>query len=253
MWSRPRDQSGARRAGSSCLALAFGWMLTLSPPMALAADAKVDAAEAAAAMERARRQAANPMRGILEASKVRRRVGAGPETALPPAATGVEPGRVDAAAELRPAIPAVQRQPALRTLSVASLNDTASAEVPALTATDRSSPVPGLSLQNLPVTPAPGQAAPQLIEMVEPLLPPRILLDGVGRGPGRHRRPDHPARRHRGPGDAAAAGLPAAGARHDHGAGAVALCPLGRRTGAPRASAAERPPIAARPRAAGNA
>lgn len=81
------------------------WLLVMAS--AFAQPAKPDAtAEAAAAMERARRQAAGPMRIILEASKARRKAGeAEPAVAAAPAVKSVA-ARTAAAAAAPAAAPA---------------------------------------------------------------------------------------------------------------------------------------------------
>jgi hypothetical protein len=151
-----------------------------------AKDAKAEAD--AAAMERARRLAANPMRVILEASRVRRRAdGEAPPPA--PVAGGVPVAAVAAAATVAPAevIPRAAPAPAPRE---------AAPPEPAVMSSDlaqaRSAPAsaPALALEPVarPVTPAvaalapmvalaPELARPTLITRVDPDPPARLLVD----------------------------------------------------------------------------
>lgn len=119
-------------------------------PLAAQTPAKPDpAVEAAAAMERAKRQAAGPMRIILEASKARRKPGEGDPPPITPsnsAAAAPDAGGVRSVANRTPT-------------PVAAANPSANpaqptAPPPALAAT----PVPTANNASPPATAAPGQA-----------------------------------------------------------------------------------------------
>lgn len=181
--------------------------LLLSPGMAQTAKPKEDAAaaEAAAAMERARRQAANPMRIILEAAKGKRRAGVD-DTPAPASDTSVRPvvsrsaaaaadaaPRTAAAAPVpaattppAPALPAPAPEPAPVETQITLTSDVvqskAAAPVPAIAPVGvapvrgTAVPPPPMALPALEVA----QARPRLLSMVEPELPQR-LLDDLGR------------------------------------------------------------------------
>jgi len=183
--------------------------MAVSTALAQAAKPKDDAAaEAAAAMERARKQAANPMRIILEASKAKKRPG---EDAAPPAPAAeasvrpvvnrTAPSAPPAEAVVARAAPAAASAPvpapaspppapaavaepvvAQVTLSSELAQSKAAASVPSLAPTAAAS-VAAPSFNALPVA-APSmevaQARPRLLSMVEPEVPQR-LLDELGR------------------------------------------------------------------------
>jgi hypothetical protein len=143
-------------------------------------DKKPDAAEAAAAMERAQRLAANPMRIILQASKIKRKGGGEGE----PAEAAAEPAtRTDAAIASR-AVPAPRGLVASTAIvltagpllaaptsaPVAALQD----EGPAAAMT----PMPAALAPLAEVTPL---ITPKLAQMVEPVIPAR-LREQVGTG-----------------------------------------------------------------------
>jgi hypothetical protein len=140
-------------------------------------------AAAAAAMERAQRQAANPMRMILEASKARPKP---PAEATPAVANATAPAaRTDAGASA----PVTARAPAAEP-GVASAESTISADallrhtgvvaVPALEVTGNASqPLAALAPLALPTAPV-VQVKPQIVSMVEPVIPERVQ-DEVGR------------------------------------------------------------------------
>jgi len=139
-------------------------------------DAKADpkAEEAAAAMERAKRLAAGPMRVILEASKGKR------AAAEAPAADGATPRPVAApAAAPEPAAVSTQI-----TLSAGALQGPSmTAPVPGIERTSVAAPA---AMPSLPAAlallakPADALAKPKIISRVDPDLPPR-LLDDLGR------------------------------------------------------------------------
>lgn len=128
----------------------------------------------AAAMERARRAAESPLRAILEAGKVRRRIegdaAAEVEAAPPsPARPLVAPDTPVVTIRTLPGepdLPAATRQAALAAGGVAPV-----AGAPAGTP-ELARPVPGVR----PLAPAvPARATPELQHMVEPEAPPRLL------------------------------------------------------------------------------
>ena len=114
--------------------------LCLAAPLAAQTPVKPDpAAEAAAAMERAKRQAAGPMRFILEASKARRK-----------------PGEADAASVVAPAA---------APSDAASLRTAASRSAPAVAAVNVSSNPPTNPAANPPTLTA-AAAAPSLAALI---------------------------------------------------------------------------------------
>jgi Meckel syndrome type 1 protein len=195
---------------SLCLGLVVAWLLAAAGGTALAQsapapapapankdgkdakpDAKADAKADAEAMERARRLAANPMRIILEASRVRRR-DAEPAAApiVPVVATSTAaPAAVvsQPAVEVAPrAVPVPVREapppppePAAAVIS-SELTQTKAATVaaPALVATPVARPV-ATSTPPLPAlaTLSAEFARPQLITRVDPEPPQRLLVD----------------------------------------------------------------------------
>lgn len=196
-------------------------LVMLSVLSASAQTAKPDAAaEAAAAMERAKRQASGPMRVILEASKARRK---GNEPEAPPAAetASVRPVAVRSAAASA-AAPAAAPAGAATAVGTATLvsqapagapamAEPAAVATPAVAAVVKSAPVlntlssealqtksvmalvPGLELTRAAAEPAPplassaaipslaaGPARVKLVNRVDPDVPQR-LLDELGR------------------------------------------------------------------------
>ena len=158
-------------------------------PAAAPKDAKDAKAEAeAAAMERARRLAANPMRVILEASRVRRR--ADGEAPPPAPVAGVVPvAAVAAAATVAPTevIPraapapapreAATPEPAIMSSDLAQTRS-ASASAPALTLEPVARPVtPSVAALAPMAALAPELARPTLITRVDPDPPARLLTD----------------------------------------------------------------------------
>ncbi len=192
---------------SLCLGLVVAWLLAASGGTAIAQtapapapankdskdnkdgkDAKADAE--AAAMERARRLAANPMRIILEASRVRRRGDAEPAPGpiVPVVATAATAPAAVAAppvAEVAPrAVPAPVREtpppaPAAAVIS-SELTQTKAPAAPApdLVATPVARPVapPAAALPTL-ATLSPELARPTLVSRVDPDPPQRLLAD----------------------------------------------------------------------------
>lgn len=148
--------------------------------------AKADAADAAAAMERAQRLANNPLRMILEASRVRRKGDAepAPEPADAPAprrAAAPAPANTANAAETPTAPPP---QPALVTLAAdATLAQPLATDAPALKADAAPQAMLSLNMSPGPL-PSPEMAAllvqPKLVAMTPPDIPQRVI-DQVGR------------------------------------------------------------------------
>lgn len=104
-------------------------VLCLAAPLAAQTPAKPDPSdEAAAAMERAKRQAAGPMRIILEASKARRKPG---ETDVPAVVTPNAAAVVPEAASLRTVS---SRSPTLAAVASPTTNPPAAAVLPAVAA-----------------------------------------------------------------------------------------------------------------------
>ncbi|MEY3251724.1 MAG: hypothetical protein RL227_697 [Pseudomonadota bacterium] len=154
---------------------------------AAAKDGKEAKAEAeAAAMERARRLAANPMRVILEASRVRRRADAepapSPAPVVPAAASPV--GAASPAPEMASrAVPAPPRdtpppEPAAVISSDLAQARSAAASAPALDLAPVARAVASPALALVPMAELrPEIARPTLISKVDPDPPPRLLAD----------------------------------------------------------------------------
>ena len=171
-------------------------MAQSASPAAPAASAAKDSkeakaeAEAAAAMERARRMAANPMRVILEASRVRRRADAEPAPGpgpLLPVAAGTAAAAAPAPApapEIAPrAVPAPPRdsaapEPAAVISSELVQARSAAAPAPALdlAPTARAVAAPAVGLAPLAEL-QPEIARPTLVSKVDPDLPARLLIE----------------------------------------------------------------------------
>jgi Meckel syndrome type 1 protein len=184
-----------RASGRRVLALAlsvsaFGaWaQSTSSPAPAAKADA---AAEAAAAMERAQRLAANPMRVILEAAKIKRRPGEAADaggvaeasdaslrrTAARPADAAAAPVATVAAPAATTA-PAVTRPPEERVLS-ASATPVAPQAVPALEAAGTAAPIAAVFGTAVPSLAAIAEVKPKLVSQVEPVFGSRLQDDAA--------------------------------------------------------------------------
>lgn len=177
-----------------CLAAA----LAAHAPVQAQAAASAPAASASAAesaMERARRQAASPLRAILEASKARRRPGDGEAAepaeapiqrtvntrAAPQTSAAADAGGPAARAAATPVVvadpPAVPDTPISTQLTLSSdaLQELAlRSPMPAL---DRvgAAPAPGALPAPAAALPAPAAVTPKLISMVEPALAARTL------------------------------------------------------------------------------
>lgn len=191
------------KPGAADLACVFALLggLVHGPALAqTATPAKAGtAAEAAAAMERAQRLAANPMRVILEAGKFKRKVGADDVTleAADAASLRRTAARGNAGAELVPAVarpavdtvaappPAVQPRVAQPEPVIGVTSSTLSAPQDAMPALESA----GAQLVNVaPLPPsAPALATlatlavakPRLIESVDPVFPGRLIDDAA--------------------------------------------------------------------------
>jgi hypothetical protein len=151
-----------------------------APAAALAApnDAKGDKAEAeAAAMERAQRLAANPMRVILEASRVRSRATGEPLPASPAAASLT---RAEATPRARPARPprkVATPEPAIISPDLAQARRAPAVEL-AFALESVAQPVTASVPAPVPLAaPTPELVRPTLITRVDPDPPARLLTD----------------------------------------------------------------------------
>jgi len=185
-------------------------LMASGPVWAQQAAAKPDSAEAKAAMERAQRMADNPMRVILQASKIKRKGNETdtPEPVVDPASvrrtsarSGAEPAARDAAAapagvSTKPAAPPpvvgtatpavaapapapAAEPPPAKVMPSALLATTAAGSVPAL---EIAQPVEAASVTTKAVAPqaipiVPANVRPTLVTMVEPEIPVRLLGD----------------------------------------------------------------------------
>jgi Meckel syndrome type 1 protein len=190
-------------------ASAASLLLMASGPVSAQQTApKPDTAEAKAAMERAQRMADNPMRVILQASKIKRKGNESdtPEPVVDPASlrrtavrTGAEPAARDAAtapagANTRPvaalpglasALPAVAapapapEPPPAKVMPSALLTNSASSNVPSLEIAQPLEAAPvttkAVAPQAIPIVPA--NVRPTIVTMVEPEIPVRLLSD----------------------------------------------------------------------------
>lgn len=170
------------RRGIACVAL---WAVC-GAVLAQAAGKPDAAAAAAAAMERAQRQAANPMRMILEASKARPKP---PAEAAPIATNAATPApRTDAGGSANVAARPPAAEPNAVSVEItisadALLRQPGAGAVPALDTTSNASQtlatlatLPPLAMPAVPVEPV----KPQIVSMVEPVIPARVQ-DDLGR------------------------------------------------------------------------
>jgi TonB family protein len=163
-------------------------VLAVAGPVGAQQNSKPESAEAAAAMERAKRQAANPLRVILEASKPRRK-GAEAEPAEAAAPRAAQPPQLAVAAPpVQPVLakPVPEAAVPSRIVTEVTLNSAAlqrkeaAAPVAALQAAGSATnmtPLPAAALAMPKLAAAP--ARPKLIAMVEPSVPPRVV-DEIG-------------------------------------------------------------------------
>lgn len=182
-----------RTVAFACLMVALAAYTPVRAQTAARAPAS-SASAADTAMERARRQAANPLRVILEASKARRRPGDAEAAesveapALRTAHTRVAPVASAAADAGGPAVraaapaalvepPAAQDAPISTRLTLISDALQERAEPSPMAALDRVSaaPAPGVLPGPAAALPPPAVVVPKLISMVEPALAARTL------------------------------------------------------------------------------
>ncbi len=173
----PARQAGLLVTGLLLAGLALAQTSRPGPPAAsgivtgAVPDKAADSAGPQPGMERAQRQANNPLRMILEASRIRRKPGdaEGPETAdagRRPAGPAISPAAVPPAAS-------PDRLATLRTLSAdVALDGSSRPLVPSLRATEMPVPAPeGLSPVPAPMEmPDGAEAPPLLLDIVEPVL-----------------------------------------------------------------------------------
>lgn len=166
-----------------------GWMVLAALPVQ-AADSASEAADAAA-MARAQRQAANPLKAILAASKMKRKAVVEAEVpAVPAPANASANAPVNAAPATAALPPVAPRTAGTATAALSSANVSNSALVtqttvaaealPTLKGTDRITPASDLPSAVAPTAAiAPGWVQPRLLDMVEPAIPARVL-DAIG-------------------------------------------------------------------------
>jgi hypothetical protein len=152
-------------------------VLLASPVHAADANANADAAQGSDAMERAKRQAASPLRVIMEAAKVRRKVVAATSTTTTTALAGG---------------PRVDETPAAEEVRSVSTRALPSQPAPAASKESKplDSPEPAPVAAAVPLmlpSLAPASTLmreafprPKLVEMIEPAVPQRVL-DDLGR------------------------------------------------------------------------
>lgn len=158
----------------SRLCLAAGLVMFAALP-ALAADTKpvaTPAAEAAAAMARAERQAANPLKAILQASKMKRKAGTEADAAPAPA----NPSAATAAGATTATATVVLSAATVRNRSLLTEAGGASVALPTLQGHEHITLAQAAAPSALALA---VQAPPRLIEMVEPAIPARVL-DEIG-------------------------------------------------------------------------
>lgn len=169
-----------RRWSLALLALSLNLCAHAQGTVPARSDAKADpkAEEAAAAMERAKRLAAGPMRVILEASKGKRVAAEAP----PAEAAGLRPAAAPVAAAVVASDPAAVTTQI--TLSAGTLQGpSTTSPVPGIERTSFAAPA---AMPSLPAAlalltkPTDALAKPKIISRVDPDLPPR-LLDDLGR------------------------------------------------------------------------
>ncbi len=172
------------KSGTPLRSLAlFGAALGLLPPAAGQSQPAAPASAASAAraeedeaMARARRLAANPMRMIVEASRIRRR----DEAAVVPVSTGG--GAAVAAEAPTPRSVPVPVPPPPAPVAVGLLNSSIAADRSAVTTVPELAAAPEIVSplsRSLPAAPAlaPEIARPTVVHRVLPAVPPRLLAD----------------------------------------------------------------------------
>lgn len=174
--------------------IAVAVLLTLVPA-AWAQAPRAESAETDAAMERAKRAAAGPLKAIQQAAKITRRRGEG-ETGAPATvvvvsatATPVAASVAASAAAAAPVAPAPQQARPIEPPPAAQVLDVG-ARVPAAAEMAQVAPIAPAALAPAAATalPSPGAvtqplldtmpALPQVLEMVEPSIPPAVLAQG---------------------------------------------------------------------------
>jgi hypothetical protein len=174
----------------------IAWVvLALLAPAAWGQAAKVESTESEAAMERAKRAAAGPLKAIQQAAKIRRRgepepaPAPAPATTAPASAAGtpavvaasaaavpaVAPAAAPERAADRPAPPVADVLLELEDRLPAATEVAPLASATPAPATAAALPAPGAPMQPLlDLLPAP----PRVLEMVEPSIPPALLEQG---------------------------------------------------------------------------
>lgn len=169
------------------------WAQAAAPASGASQAAKPPLTEAQAAMERAQRLAANPMKVILQASKIRRRANEPePEAADPnilrrtavrteaaPAAPVPAPA-VATAAQVAPPPPPPVESVVVNKFMPSALAGGAATPVPALEAALPAATAPAMSKAVAPAALpiAPLAVQPTLVTMVDPEIPLRLMADG---------------------------------------------------------------------------
>jgi len=142
----------------------------------IAAHAQVAAPRDPEAAARAAREANNPLRVIIEASKLKSRAAEAPPPVRPAAPKPAAPAPV--AAKVEPAPVATKTQAAPAAAVVAASRPTPEPTAPITPVVARAEPAPVTLSMPAPVVPAP-KPAPllplKLAQMVEPGLPPAVL------------------------------------------------------------------------------
>ena len=160
------------KISSACLSLGLVLSGLVAPAVRADVSKADEAAQAAAAMERAQRQAVNPMRMILEASKVRRKAA----EAEPAEATDAALRRVAARIGLPAAGAVAVVAPAAVGALAAPLRlpvEAAAAAVPAPAPILATAPTPAIAIANTTATAT--ASAPTPLADVQPLRPEPVL------------------------------------------------------------------------------
>ncbi len=168
------------------------WAQAAAPASGASQAAKPPLTEAQAAMERAQRLAANPMKVILQASKIRRRPNEPePEVADPnilrrtavrteAAPTAPAPAPVVTAPAAAPAAPPPAEPVVVNKFMPSALAGGTATSVPALEAALPAATAPAMSKAVAPAALpiAPLAVQPTLVTMVDPEIPVRLMADG---------------------------------------------------------------------------
>jgi len=162
------------KISSACLSLGLVLSGLVAPAVRADVSKADEAAQAAAAMERAQRQAVNPMRMILEASKVRRKAA----EAEPAEATDAALRRVAARIGLPAAGVVAVVAPAAVGALAAPLRlpaEAAAAAVPAPAPILATAPTPAISIAIADTTATATASAPTPLADMQPLRPEPVL------------------------------------------------------------------------------